>query len=126
MRVAFVLLAMTFTASLAQADTESTFEPTKLEPLTNTEVIEHIRSELPKEKSVTQRTHYLSMFESLDKNRDEEVSLTEMRRHPTLANSFHKLDINNDGVLNRKEIQPLQEEVKGLRNILTLTALRII
>ncbi|MBQ0757853.1 MAG: hypothetical protein KBT66_08215 [Amphritea sp.] len=126
MRAAIVLLAMTFTASLAQAETEQKLESTKLERLSNTEVIEHIRSELPKEKSVIQRTHYLSMFESLDRNRDDEVSLTEMRRHPTLASSFHKLDINNDGVLNRKEIQPLQEEVKGLRNILTLTALRII
>lgn len=126
MRVAQVLLAMTFTVSLAQAETEREIETVKLERLTNTEVIEHIRSELPKEKSVIQRTHYLSMFESLDKNRDDEVSLTEMRRHPTLVNSFHKLDINNDGVLNRKEIQPLQEEVKGLRNILTLTALKII
>ena len=126
MRVATVLLAMTFTASLAQAETEQKLEPIKLERLTNTEVIEHIRSELPREQSVIQRTHYLSMFESLDRNRDDEVSLTEMRRHPTLVSSFHKLDINNDGVLNRKEIQPLQEEVKGLRNILTLTALRII
>lgn len=126
MRVAIVLLAMTFTASLAQAETEKKHELVKLERLTNTEVIEHIRSELPREKSIIQRTHYLSMFESLDRNRDDEVSLTEMRSHPTLVNSFHKLDINNDGVLNRQEIQPLQEEVKGLRNILTLTALRII
>ena len=126
MRVPHVLMAMIFSASLAQADTEIVVKPTKLEPLTNAEVIEHIRSELPKEKNAIQRTHYLSMFESLDKNRDEEVSLTEMRRHPTLANSFHRLDINNDGVLDRKEIQPLQEEVKGLRSILTLTALRII
>lgn len=126
MRVPHVLMAMIFSASLAQADTEIVVKPTKLEPLTNAEVIEHIRSELPKEKKAIQRTHYLSMFESLDKNRDEEVSLTEMRRHPTLANSFHRLDINNDGVLDRKEIQPLQEEVKGLRSILTLTALRII
>ena len=126
MRVPHVLMAMIFSASLAQADTEIVVKPTKLEPLTNAEVIEHIRSELPKEKNAIQRTHYLSMFESLDKNRDEEVSLTEMRRHPTLANSFHRLDINNDGVLDRKEIQPLQEEVKGLRSSLTLTALRII
>lgn len=128
MRFAIVLLAMTFTASLAQAETETDkkLEIVKLERLTNSEVIEHIRSELPEEKSAGQRTHYLSMFESLDRNRDDEVSLTEMRRHPTLRNSFHKLDINNDGVLNRKEIQPLQDEVKGLRNILSLTALRII
>ena len=126
MRTPLVLLAIISSASLAQADRERVVKPTKLEPLTNTEVIEHIRSELPKGKNIIQRTHYLSMFESLDKNRDEEVSLTEMRRHPTLANSFHRLDINNDGVLDRKEIQPLQEEVKGLRSILTLTALRII
>ncbi|WP_299195653.1 hypothetical protein [uncultured Amphritea sp.] len=121
MRVATILLSMTFAATLVQAEPERS-----LERLSNIEVIEHIRSELPKDKTPVKRTRSLSMFESLDRNRDNEVSLTEMRRHPSLVNSFHKLDINNDGVLNRDEIQPLQEEIKGLRNILTLTALRII
>ncbi|UTW04586.1 hypothetical protein KDX31_06170 [Amphritea atlantica] len=121
MRVATVLLSMTFTATLVHAEPERS-----LERLSNTEVIEHIRSELPEDNTSVKRTRSLSMFESLDRNRDNEVSLAEMRQHPSLASSFHKLDINNDGVLNQQEIQPLQEEIKGLRNILTLTALRII
>lgn len=121
MRFATVFLAMTFTATSAQAE-----QSVSIEPLTNIEIIEHIRSELPKDANIMERTHALSMFDSLDANRDEEVTLTEMRRHPTLANTFHQLDLNNDGVLNRREIQPLQDEVKGLRTILTLSALRII
>lgn len=121
MRAATVLLAMAFTATLVQAEPERS-----LERLSNTEVIEHIRAELSEDKAPVKITRSLSMFESLDRNRDNEVSLTEMRQHPSLVNSFHKLDINNDGVLNQQEIEPLQEEIKGLRNILTLTALRII
>ncbi len=121
MRKATVLLLTTLTAVMAQAEPEQSFKR-----LSNSEVIEHIRSALPKDKTPAERTRSLSMFESLDRNRDNEVSLTEMRRHPSLANSFHKLDINNDGVLNRDEIKPLQEEAKGLRNILSFTSLRVI
>ena len=121
MRLATLIVAsMIFTPQI-KAEQQTT-----VEALTNVEVIEHIRSELPQDKSLAERTQPLNMFESLDSNRDEEVSLTEMRRHPTLANSFHQLDLNNDGVLDRREIQPLQDEVKGLRSILTLSALRII
>lgn len=121
MRLVITLVASAFIAPQIYAEQQNT-----VEPLSNVEVIEHIRSELPQEKTIAERTQPLNMFDSLDSNRDEEVSLTEMRRHPTLANSFHQLDVNNDGVLDRREIQPLQDEVKGLRSILTLSALRII
>lgn len=116
-----VLLTLILTATMAQAELEH-----RLTRLSNSDVIEHILSELPKEAQPSNRTRSLTMFESLDRNHDNEVSLTEMRQHPTLASSFHKLDINNDGVLNQQEIAPLQAEVKGFRNILSLSALRII
>lgn len=116
-----VLLAMSFIATLAQAQPEHA-----LTRLSNLEVIEHIRSELPKDKLPVRRTRALTIFESLDRNHDNEVSLSEMRQHPSLASHFHRLDINNDGVLNRQEMEPLQAEVKGLRNILSLSSLRII
>ncbi|WP_417222071.1 hypothetical protein [Amphritea sp.] len=121
MHRATILLALTLTATMAQAEPEY-----RLKRLSNVKVIEHIRSELPKEAKLVNRTRSLTMFESLDRNHDNEVSLTEMRQHPTLASSFHKLDINNDGVLNQQEVAPLQAEVKGFRSILNLSALRII
>ncbi|MDX2422671.1 MAG: hypothetical protein QNK43_08335 [Amphritea sp.] len=122
MRTATLLLALTLTTTLAQAKPDDL----SLKRLSNIEVIEHIRSELPQETAQINRTRSLSMFESLDRNHDNEVSLTEMRHHPSLARRFHQLDINNDGVLNQQEVEPLQAEVKGLRNILNLSALRII
>ncbi|MDO6562198.1 hypothetical protein Q4488_02275 [Amphritea sp. 1_MG-2023] len=115
------LLLLTLTTTLTQAEATQ-----PLKRLTNLEVIEHIRSELPKEKAPRKNSRSLSMFESLDRNHDNEISLTEMRQHPSLASSFHRLDINNDGVLNQQEIEPLQAEAKGLRHILNLSALRII
>ena len=101
-------------------------ERNRIEPLSSSEVVKHIRAELPASPQANERKETLTMFESLDSNRDEQVSFREMRRHPGLVGSFHKLDLNNDGVLDRKEVQPLQEEIQGLRNILTLSALRII
>lgn len=93
--------------------------------LTNVEVIEHIRSELPRQNRIREQ-QTLNIFDSLDSNNDNQVTFREMRSRPGLVNSFHKLDLNNDGVLSRREISPLQSEVKGLRRLLSLTALRII
>lgn len=97
-----------------------------IEVLSNVEVIEHIRSEIPGKKAIREPGQTLSVFDSLDSNNDEQVTFNEMRKRPGLVNSFHKLDLNNDGVLSRNEIQPIQVEVKGLRGLLSLSALRII
>lgn len=97
-----------------------------LKVLTNVEVIEHIRSELPRQNRIREQQQTLNIFDSLDSNNDNQVTFREMRSRPGLVNSFHKLDLNNDGVLSRREISPLQSEVKGLRRLLSLTALRII
>ncbi len=97
-----------------------------VEAMSNVQVIEHIRSELPQEQSIEERNQTLSIFDSLDSNQDNQVTFKEMRARPGLVGAFHTLDINNDGVLSRTELQPLQVEVRGLRNILALSALRII
>ncbi|MCV6610953.1 MAG: hypothetical protein OIF55_09320 [Amphritea sp.] len=121
MKQLIALTGVILMVSSAQAN-----EGNRIHPLSSSEVVEHIRAELSPSLSEQERTESLTMFESLDINRDEQVSFREMRRHPGLAGSFHKLDLNNDGVLNRKEVQPLQDEIKGLRNILNLSSLRII
>lgn len=117
---------ITLTGIVLMVSTAQASEGNRIQPLSSSEVVEHIRAELPATPPPKIRTESLSMFESLDTNRDEQVSFREMRRHPGLAGSFHRLDLNNDGVLDKKEVQPLQDEIKGLRNILTLSALRII
>jgi len=108
-------------SSTAQAEVRNS-----IEVLTNIEVIEHIRSELPAERAIEQRRRTLTIFDSLDSNKDNQVTFREMRNRPGLVRSFHKLDLNNDGVLSRTEMKPLQVEVKGLRRLLSLSALRII
>ena len=121
MRKAAGLFICALLSSPLQAEVKNS-----IELLTNVEVIEHIRSELPQHNRIRERQQTLNIFDSLDSNNDNQVTFREMRNRPGLVNSFNKLDLNNDGVLSRSEIHPLQGEVKGLRQLLSLSALRII
>jgi hypothetical protein len=49
-------------------------------------------------------------FESLDKNSDSKVSLTEASEHDALFVAFKKLDTNKDGELTREEFAAFQRE----------------
>lgn len=117
---------MTLLGLMLIATTAHTGERHTIKQLSSADVIEHIRSELPRTRTAEERTQSLTMFESLDLNRDNQVTFREMRRHPDLIGSFNRLDLNNDGTLNREELQPLQDEVKGIRGLLTMNNPRVI
>lgn len=121
MKRTMVLLSTVLMIASAHGDDRNT-----ITPLSSAQVVQHIRAELPATPTAESRTERLSLFASLDRNRDGQVSFREMRRHPGLVRSFNSLDLNNDGVLSQEELQPLQEGIKRIKGLLTLSIARVI
>jgi len=50
-------------------------------------------------------TETKASFESLDKNSDQQISMTEAQDHEKLGTDFSKADANGDGFVSREEFE---------------------